>query len=202
MWKGIIILTLVSTLGMQYISAQVEEPQSTSTHLDLYVSTINAGTGHGTVHALNASVRSGRKSLGLGVIYSPHEDQLPGCDLNFRVYLGGLLKATDTERFYRPYLKYSILYQKGTSYAPEILSVHGVEYEIPSEPGTIATIGHYLHYGSTFRLTKEFFIESSIGLGFYHGALDPVNGPGTLGFHFANTGITYSAMIGLGYRLD
>jgi hypothetical protein len=88
------------------------------------------------------------------------------------------------------------------SYAPDVVELNGQTYEIPTEPGMIATIGHYIAYGNKVKLFGHTYLDSSLGLGFYQGSLDQVNGPDSWGIHNGNSGLTFSFKIGLGYTFN
>lgn len=181
------------------LNAKTEIIPHHKTKYGLIISFINAGTGHGNGYTLNGYVREKRKALEIGIIYSEMERGIAGADINIRFYPN---KFNFLENNYFPvisYLQYNILFQKSTSFAPQIIEFGGVKYEISGKPGKIATFGHYLVFGSQLWLFKQVNIDTSLGIGVYHGSLDQINGPGTIGIHWENFGITYSFKIGIGY---
>jgi hypothetical protein len=197
-----LILTLLTLLGQTAVFGEEDEVQVVNTYYHVTVSQINAGTGHGNGYTVSAGLVKGRKSLEVGVIYSEREEKLAGCDVKYRIFLGNAYRLEDVYKVYRPYLQYNMLYQKGISYSPDIMELNGELYEIPTEPGMIATIGHYVGYGNKIRITGRTYLDSSLGFGFYQGSLDKVNGPGTWGIHNTNNGFTFSFKIGVGYTFN
>jgi hypothetical protein len=171
-------------------------------HYGVGLSEISTGTGQGTGYAVNANVCRGRKSLEVGLIYSDRESKFSGGDFKYKIFLGNIYRVEDQNKMYKPYIQYNLIYQKGTSAAPDQISLGNTTYDIVSEPGTVATIGHYLAFGNKIRLFGNAYLDSSIGLGYYIGALDKVNGPNTIGIHNGNNGLTYAVKIGFGYTIN
>ena len=171
-------------------------------HYGIGLSEINTGTGHGVGYAFNANILKGRKSLEVGLIYSDRESKVAGGDFKYEIYLGNIHRIENGNKIYQPYIQYNLIYEKGTSYSPDIVNLNGTQYEINSNPGTVATIGHFFSYGNKIRIFDNAYFDSSLGLGMYRGSLDKVNGPDTWGIHNTNSGFTFSFKIGFGYTFN
>jgi hypothetical protein len=171
-------------------------------HYGAALSQNNNGTGQSKGYTINANVVKGRKSLELGIIYSERESKFAGGDFKYRIFLGNIRRIEDVNKIYKPYLQYNLIYQKGTSYTPDLINLDNATYEVPAEPGVVSTIGHFLAYGNKVKLFGNAYLDSSLGLGIYRGSLNKINGPDTWGVHGTNTGFTYSFKIGFGYTFN
>ena len=191
----LLYLTIISTTTY----AEIEIVQSVDTQYGLSISFINAGTGHGNGYTLNGNVRQKRKSLEVGLIYSERERGIAGADIKFRVFPFKFEFLKYRNFPIKSYLQYNILFQKSMSYTSEILELGGKRYEMPAKPGKIATFGHFIAFGSQIWMFRQIYFDTSLGLGIYQGSLDKINGPGTPGIHWENSGITYSFKFGIGY---
>jgi hypothetical protein len=191
----VVIILMTATVSYAKKNAVVTE----TAHYGVGLSQINTGSGHGTGYTINGNIMKGRKFLEIGVIYSERESKFAGGDIKYKVFLGNIQRVKDENKIFKPYLQYNIIYQKGTSCSPDIVTIDDASYEAPADPGTIATMGHYLAYGNKIKLFGNAYFDSSFGLGVYIGSLDKVNGPGTLGIHSTNAGLTYSIKLGIGY---
>jgi hypothetical protein len=190
-----VVSFLITTVA---INAETEIPQ-TGAQYGISISYINAGTGHGNGYTLSGIVSQKRKSLEVGLVYSEKERGIAGADIKFRIYAFKFQYLYHSGFSIKPYLQYNILFQKSMSYAPQIMELGGKKYELPVKSGKIATFGHFIAYGSQFWLFKQIYFDTSFGIGIYQGSLDKINGPGTPGKHWENSGITYSFKIGFGY---
>ncbi len=193
---ALLLLAAPASFGKKNAVAY-EEP-----HYAMGVAQVNAGTGHGTGYTVNGGVIKGRKSLEVGVIYSEKESRIAGGDFKYRVFLGNLYRIENDNKIYSPYLQYNLMYQKSTSTANSVVELGGENYEIQDEPGTVATMGHFLAFGNKIKVFEHAFVDSSIGLGIYQGSMDQVNGPDTWGVHNGNSGMTFSFKVGFGYRFN
>ena len=72
--------------------------------------------------------------------------------------------------------------------------------ELPSSPGTIASMEHYAGLGIQVFLAKNICMDLSAGTGAYIGSLDHYNNPSTIGIHKENYGFVLSFEAGMGYR--
>jgi hypothetical protein len=170
------------------------------TYYGLGMSQINTGTGHGNGYAISGHIMKGRKSIEAGLIYSERESKFAGADFKYKVYFGNINRLHSDTRIFTPYIQYNLVYQKGLSTSPDIVQLGEKTVVIENtEPGIIATVGHYVMYGNKLKIMGNAYIESSIGFGVYQGSLDKLNGPGTFGIHEENHGFTYSFKLGFGY---
>lgn len=176
--------------------------QLVDTYYAVCFSQIYSGSGHGTGYTINGSVNKGRKALEVGLIYSDRESKISGADFKYRLLLGNLYRIQQNEKIFTPYLQYNLIYQKGISYSSDVAQLGSETYSIPSEPGTVSTMGHYLAYGNKIRLFNRAYFDTSLGLGVYKGSLNKVNGPGTWGIHGENHGFTFAFKVGFGYTFN
>ncbi len=164
---------------------------------------INTGTGQDGGLALSMSVLKGRKSLGAGFIYSEQENRFAGINVNFRIYPGDINRINTNSGLFIPYLSYNMILQKGTSNASDIIQLEEEVIEIPgSQPGIVATIGHYIGPGVQVNVFERLYLDVSAGFGIYQGSLDKLQTPKTAGWHFENHGYTYSCNIAIGFRIN
>ncbi len=189
-----IALILTSTLVYGQNYSEDEIPRSFGAGMSL----VTSGSGQGEGISITGSVVKGRKSLEVGVILNDRDFRISGGDFRYRILLRSKTRMDDNNRLFTPYIQYNLMYQKSMSYAPQPVELGGEEYLI-DDPGMVATIGHYLGYGSKIRVFQKLCIDASAGFGLYNGSLDKVNGPGTWGIHYANYGYTYAAKIGVSY---
>lgn len=191
----IIILSISSTC----LIAEEDTDIAIMTYYGTSVSLITTGTGHGIGYCISGNITKGRKSLEAGIIYSDRESKIAGGDFKYKIFLGNIDCIQNGEKRYTAYLQYNLVYQKGMSYSPEIVTLGDVTYVVESDPGIIATIGHYICYGNKIKIFRNAYLDASYGFGYYKGSLDKINGPETFGIHFQNSGFTYSFKIGVGY---
>lgn len=166
------------------------------------VEQMTTGSGHGSGYTVNAQLNKGRKGLEVGFIYNNGEEKIAGGDFRYKLYMGSPYRVSSNKKAIKPYLQYNLVYQKGLSSGNELVTIQGIEQAVETEPGMVATVGHYLGYGNKVKLFDRAYIDSSIGFGMYQGSLDKVNGPGTVGYHNNNFGLTYSFKIGFGYTFN
>lgn len=198
MKKSVLFISfLLLVFSISYSKKNIET--STDPVYGFGISHINTGTGHGIGYTLSASVLKGRKSLEVGLIYSDRESKIGGGDFQYKIYLGNISRVNDSHKRLKPYLQYNLVYQRGTSYSNNVVTLNNKSYEMESEPGKIATIGHYLGYGNKISLSGKVYIDSFLGFGFYIGSLDKTRHPDTFGIHNENNGFTYSIKVGISY---
>ena len=200
--KSRVVILASLLLTATWVYGKKNAGQVDASHYGIGLSQINTGTGHGVGYSFNANILRGRRSLEVGLIYSERESKVAGGDFKYEVYLGNIHRIENGRMIYQPYLQYNLMYEKGTSYSPDIVELDGSSYEVPSSPGTVATMGHFLAYGNKIRIFDNAYLDSSMGLGMYRGSLDKVNGPGTWGIHNTNSGFTFSFKIGFGYTFN
>jgi hypothetical protein len=186
-------------LSASFLYAEENTPGTFEAVYGVSVSHINTGTGHGPGYAVNANVNKGRKTLEVGLVYSNRDSKIGGADFRYRVLLGDISRIQGNDKLYTAYLQYNLMYQKGMSYSPDLVTLGDTEYEVESDPGVVATMGHFIAYGNKIKLFNNVYVDASLGLGYYVGSLDKINGPGTFGIHNENSGLTYSLKVGIGY---
>ncbi|MBN1598694.1 MAG: hypothetical protein JW894_10395 [Bacteroidales bacterium] len=198
--KAVIIAILLLTTTISFAKKNAVIVQDT--YYGVGLSQVNNGSGHGIGYTINANLAKGRKLLEVGLIYSERESKISGGDIKYRIMLGNIYRLKDQDKLYTPYLQYNLMYQKGLSVSSEVVYLGGEEYEVPSDPGTVATMGHYLAYGNKIRLFGRSYLDASVGLGYYIGSVDKADGPDTWGVHSTNGGLTYSFKVGFGYTFN
>jgi hypothetical protein len=203
------LLFIFALIGFEYIAAQtitheldLPPVEQGIVYYKLGISYINAGTGHNSGFVISGNVKKNRKSLKVGLIISSHELRVMGGDYNFRYRPWEPHYFKNSQMQYQSYLQYNVMFQKSLSFSPIIIELGGKNYQIESEPGMITTIGNYLGFGENIDFSHHFLLDTSLGIGIYHGSLDKINGPQTLGFHFENWGITYCLKIGIEYLIN
>ncbi|MBN2524002.1 MAG: hypothetical protein JXB24_12075 [Bacteroidales bacterium] len=197
--KALLISTIILSISVTSLFAIDDAGDEVKARYGLAASYIYTGTGHGAGYTVNANVTKGRKLLEAGIIYSERESKISGADIKYRIYLGALDRLNSGNKIFNAYLQYNLVYQKGTSYSPELVTLGDQTYLVNTDPGTIATMGHFIAYGNQVSVMKNLYFDTSLGLGYYIGSLDKVDGPGTWGIHNENSGFTYSFKIGFGY---
>ena len=172
------------------------------THYAVNLSQINSGSGHGMGYSFNGNIMKGRKALEVGLIYSQRELKISGADFKYRIFLGNIYRLDGNKNIFSPYIQYNLIYQKGMSYRPDEVQLGSETYKVPTEPGMISTMGHYLAGGNKIRLFNRAYLDTSLGLGIYQGSLDKTEDPGTWGIHKGNYGFTYAFKVGFGYTFN
>ena len=198
----IIIAAVLMTLPTSVQAKRKHIATEVSPYYGIKVEQMTTGSGHGTGYTLNAQVNQGRKALEVGLIYNAKSEKLSGSDLRCKLFLGSPYRVSNSNKAYKPYLQYNVVFQKGLSTGNEVVNLGGVDYEIQQAPGMIATFGHYLGYGNKIQIFDNAYIDSSLGFGVYQGSIDKINGPDTFGYHHNNYGLTYSFKIGFGYTFN
>ena len=202
--KTLVTITILSFLVSLPIEAKKSRNIATQdiARYGLEINQINTGSGHGTGYTLNAQVNKGRKGLEVGLIFNSKDEKLAGGDFRYKVFLGSPYRVTTDNKNFKPYLQYNLVYQKGMSTGNEMIMLDGNQYEMKGEAGMVATMGHYVGYGNRIKLFNSAYLDSSFGFGVYQGSVDKINGPGTIGYHDNNYGVTYSFKIGFGYTFN
>jgi hypothetical protein len=190
---GLLFVVFTSAFG------ENKEIQIIETHYGVSIMQIRTGSGHGIGYTLNGSICKGRKTLEVGMILSESEWRITGCDFKYQLMIGNLNRIQSENKIYKPYIQINLIYRKALSYSSDLVKLGAETYDIPSKPGMISTIGHYMAYGNKIRLVDRVSLDTSLGFGFYMGSIDKVNGPGTFGIHYENSGFTFSFKAGLAY---
>lgn len=200
--KTIAVISVLALLSSGIVYGKKNAVQITETNYEVSLAQINSGSGHGVGYTVNGGIIKGRKSLEIGLIYNNRESKISGGDFKYRIFLGNLNRIQANDLIFTPYLQYNLIYQKGISDTPEIVQLGNETYSIPSDPGVVSTMGHYLAYGNKVRLFNKAYLDTSLGLGIYQGSLDKINGPGTWGIHKDNHGFTFAFKVGFGYTFN
>lgn len=197
---SLILTTILLTTNLAF--GKKNAVQLMETHYAVNLSQINSGSGHGMGYTFNGNIMKGRKALEVGLIFSERESKISGADFKYRIFLGNVYRIDENQNIFSPYLQYNLIYQKGISYSPDIIELGSESYTIPSEPGIVSTLGHYVSGGNKLRLFSRAYLDTSFGLGLYQGSLDKIDGPGTWGIHKENYGFTFAFKVGLGYTFN
>jgi hypothetical protein len=176
-------------------------------HYGINLTEFHTGSGHGSSYVINTSVQKGRKSLEMGVIYQDEQKRLSGGNVKYKIYLGKKYSPAysrfDEGLKIRPYLHYNCIYHSTRVNTPDLppsnIQVSGY-LELPSSPGTIASMEHYAGMGFQASVVGNFCLDASVGAGGYIGSIDKVKCPNTWGIHKDNYGYTLVFELGVGYK--
>ena len=167
----------------------------------------HTGSGHGSSYVVNTNLQKGRKSLEMGIVYQDDDKRISGGDVKYKVFFGKnafLNVESDGKGIHtRPYLHYNFIYHSTVAEVPDFVPAGAKKSdlkELPSSPGTIATMEHFTGIGMQLFLAGNFCLDGSMGLGAYIGSLDKYNDPGTIGIHEENQGFVLAFELGLGYK--
>ena len=194
-----ILIVLIMLLFSTLVFSKKNTRQIIETQYAISLSQISTGSGHGVGYTINGSIIKGKKALEAGLIYNEKESRISGGDFKYQIILGDLNRIQSDKKLYIPYLQFNLVYRNGMSNSPDVLKLGSETYSLPSKPGMISTMGHYLAYGNKIRLFNRVYFDTSLGFGFYLGSLDKVNDPDTFGIHYGNSGFTYAFKVGFGY---
>ena len=172
------------------------------TYYGVSFSFINSGSGQSAGYTVNGSITKGRTTLEAGLLCCENNARISGGDFKYRILLGNLYRIQESAKIFTPYFQYNLNYQKGISYSPDYVQSGYEIYTVPSDPGTVSTIGHYIAYGNKILLFNRAYFDTSLGLGVYQGTLDKINGPDTWGIHKKNYGFTFAFKVGFGYTFN
>lgn len=200
--KTISLISAIILLTSGLVFGKKNLVQLNETQYAVNLSQIQSGNGHGIGYSVNGSIIKGRKALEVGLIYSDQESSISGGDFKYRIFIGNIYRIQGNNKLFTPYLQYNLIYQKATSYSPDVIKLGSETYTVPTEPGIISTLGHYISGGSKMKLFNRAYFDTSLGLGVYQGSLDRINGPGTWGIHKENYGFTYAFKVGFGYTFN
>ena len=164
------------------------------------------GSGHGSAYIMNSNIQKGRKSLEMGMIYQENDKRVSGGNAKYKVYFGRnpwnrSLSKTNSITF-KPYIHYNCIYQSSKVNTPDIPpsgSKKSNYPELPSSPGTIASMEHYAGIGLQLFVSKNICVDGSMGMGAYIGSLNHTTRPATLGIHNENSGFVLAFDFGIGY---
>lgn len=200
-----LVLVLIASITTLTLTAQKQS--GFGVFYGMNVSEFHTGSGHGSSYVINSNVQKGRRSLEMGMVYQDEEDRISGGDVKYKIYLGKNAflenQSANTGVKVKPYLHYNCIYHSTKINTPDNVPVGGKKStypELPSSPGTIATMEHYSGFGMQVFLSKNICIDASAGLGTYIGSIDKYNAPKTIGIHKDNHGFVLAFELGLGYK--
>jgi hypothetical protein len=170
------------------------------------ISRFHTGSGHGSSYVMNTNLQKGRKSLDLGMVYQGDDERISGADVKYKIFLGKNAfvdgKSNNGIKL-KPYIHYNCIYHSSKVNQPDFIptGIKKSSYpELPSSPGTIATMEHYTGAGLQLFLSTNVCLDASMGFGSYIGSLDKINSTGTLGIHKENHGFVLAFEFGLGLK--
>lgn len=168
---------------------------------------IYTGSGHENEFVLNSSVQKGRKSLDVGLTYQEAGNRISGANAKYKIILGKKAAIENNSVrngwIFKTYLHYNFLYHNSRVFTPDFVPGQKKKSgfpELPSTPGTIASMEHYAGMGLQLFIIENICIDGSIGFGAYIGSLDKYNIPSTPGIHKENHGFTLVVELGMGYK--
>lgn len=198
------ILILISIFSFLGISAQGIRDGA---YYGINVAEFYTGSGHGSSFVFNTNVQQGRRSLEFGVVYQEQDNRISGGNAKFKMFLGRnayISRYSSSKGMkLKPYLQYNCIYHSSKVNTPDFIpagSKKSTYPELPSTPGTIASMEHYTGGGLQLFVSRNIWIDASMGLGAYIGAIDHENQPNTLGIHVENGGFVLAFDFGLGYK--
>ncbi len=200
--KANAVILIIFFLSSEQTFGKKNAVEINQTYYGVSFSFINSGSGQSAGYTANGSITKGRTTLEAGLIYCENDIRISGGDFKYRILLGNLYRIQGNDKIFTPYFQYNLNYQNGISYSPDLVQLGSETYTVPSDPGTVSTIGHYLAYGNKIRLFNRAYFDTSFGLGVYQGSLDKVNGPETWGIHKENYGFTFAFKVGFGYTFN
>lgn len=195
-------IAILLTMGLR-----AQEAKGYGVFYGMNVTEVQTGSGHNSSYVLNTNIQKGRKSLEMGIVYQDEQGRISGGDVKYKVYLGknafldNLIHSEGMKL--RTYMHYNCIYHSSKVNTPDFIPAGGKKTaypELPSSPGTIATMEHYAGAGIQLIISGNFCLDASLGLGTYIGSLDKINTPSTLGIHKENHGFTTAFELGLGYK--
>jgi hypothetical protein len=171
------------------------------------VNQFQSGSGHNPSLVMKSTLQKGRRSIEFGMMYEQENNRVSGADMKYKHFLG---KRASIEHYrdnapirLKPYIHYSCVYHSAKVNTPDFVPQGRKKSsypELPSSPGTVATMEHFTGLGLQIFVSDNICLDSSVGLGAYIGSLDHLSAPETLGIHKENYGYTLSFEFGLGYK--
>ena len=198
----ITVLVMVVAINLT-VKSQYSREKEYFSHYGMNISLIHSGSGQGYGISVNTNIRKGKKSLEVGAIYHVSEDKIAGADFRYKVFLGQFNDLLYSEKTFKPYFQYNLIYWKANTDTPVTITRGKSKIELPC-PDTriICTIEHYASLGFQLRIYNSLYLDSTLGLGLYIGTVDKNNKPACFGIHKENHGYTYSLKFGLGYTFN
>ena len=200
-------LVMFSVAFIFTITLSAQKPEGFGVFYGVDVSHVYTGSGHGGSLAMNSNVQQGRRSLELGMLYQEDQNRISGGDVKYKVFLGHNAfldnQSIKSGVIVKPYVHYNCIYHSARVNTPDFVPTGGKKStypELPSSPGTIATMEHYAGMGMQMMISGNICIDGSMGFGAYIGSLDKINAPKTIGIHKENYGFVVAFEFGLRYK--
>ncbi len=198
------ILIFVAIAATQCLNAQSGEY---GVFYGVNLTQFHTGSGHGSSYVMNSNIQKGRKLLEVGMVYQDQDKRISGGDVKYKVFLGKNSFSNSRSKksgiTTKPYLHYNCIYHSSKVATPDFIPSGAKKSsypELPSTPGTVATMEHYTGMGMQVSVSKNISIDGSIGLGAYVGSIDQYVAPNTFGIHKENYGFVLAFEFGLGYK--
>ncbi len=167
----------------------------------------HTGSGHGSSYVMNTNIQKGRKLIEMGMVYQDQDKRISGGDVKYKIYLGKNAYSDSHSKksgiTAKPYIHYNCIYHSSKVNTPDFIppgAKKSTYPELPSTPGTVATMEHYTGMGMQVYVSKNISIDGSVGMGAYVGSLDQYAAPNTLGIHKDNYGFVLAFEFGLDYK--
>lgn len=168
---------------------------------------VYTGSGHDNEFVINSSVQKGRKSLDIGFTYQETGNRINGANAKYKVFLGknAAIENNSIQNGWicKTYLHYNFLYHNSRVIAPDFIPAQKKKSgfpELPSIPGTIASMEHFAGMGVQLFIVENICIDGSVGFGAYIGSLDKYHKPSAPGIHKENHGFTLAVELGMAYK--
>ncbi len=183
------------------------EQEGFGVYYGISVTQFHTGSGHGSSYVMNTNVQKGRKSLELGMVFEEENERISGGNAKYKVFLGKNAFIENIHHAHsfisvKPYLYHNCIYHSSVVNTPDFTPPSGKKStfpELPSSPGTIASMEHYAGLGLELFIAKNISIDGSMGFGTYIGSVDKYKSPSTFGIHNDNYGFVLAFEFGFGY---
>ncbi len=188
------------------LSLSAQQSQGFGVFYGMDLGQVYTGSGHGSSFSMNADIQKGRRSIEVGVLYQQNQDRISGGNMEYKIFLGKNAFLDNEENqgiTIKPYIHYNCIYHSSMVDVPDFIppgTKKSTYPELPSSPGTIATMEHYAGMGVQVMIASNICLDGSMGFGTYIGSLDKINAPKTFGIHRENYGFVVAVEFGLGYK--
>lgn len=205
--KALFQIIFLLLLFFLFTEGRSQDKNGDNVYFGMNVNQFQSGSGHNSSLVMKSTLQKGRRSIELGMMYESENTRVSGADLKYKHFLG---QRASIEHFQKdkaiklkPYIHYSCIYHSAKVNTPDFIpqgSKKSMYPELPSSPGTVATMEHFTGLGMQVYLSANVCLDSSIGLGTYIGSVDHINTPKTIGIHKENHGYVLAVEFGLGYK--
>jgi len=149
-------------LGLLVILPVFSQNEGHNVYYGVNLSQFHTGSGHGSSYVINTNIRRGRKALDFGMVYQGADKRISGGDVKYKVFMGknAFLESQQEEHgiSVKPYIHYNCIYQSSRVVTPDVAPTgmkKSTYPELPSSPGTIASMEHYAGLGIQVFLAKN-----------------------------------------------